>query len=90
MNGVRAGRKAAMPDCIGCRAWRRRGTKSGGGGVQKRERDVRVGRCDMCGCRRAEGDEPATEKNLVHASFRTARPTPTPTPARPLRPRCRV
>ena len=39
MNGVRAGRKAAMPDCIGCRAWRRRGTKSGGSGVQKRERD---------------------------------------------------
>ena len=25
--------------------------------------------------------------NLVHGSFRTARPTPTPTPARPLRPR---
>jgi len=65
MNGVRAGRKAAMPDCIGCRAWRRRGTKSGGSGVQKRERDVRVGRCDsLSDVRLPAGDEPATREAL--------------------------
>ena len=69
MNGVRAGRKAAMPDCIGCRAWRRRGTKleqnRAAAASRNENATVRVGRCDsLSDVRLPAGDEPATREAL--------------------------